>query len=80
MTLTLPPHITAATVMDAMTHATEAFTCMAKNPLSDAYATAAIQKPSHTLPQVMDNPKNSDGLQQQTQHPTLAPPPPPKPP
>ena len=44
MTLTLPPHITAATAMDALTHATEAFTCMAKNPLSDAYATAAVKK------------------------------------
>ena len=52
MTLTLPPHITAATAMDAMTHATEAFTCMAKNPLSDAYATAAIKKISTSLLQV----------------------------
>ncbi|MBI9075873.1 MAG: iron-containing alcohol dehydrogenase [Desulfatibacillum sp.] len=42
MTLTMPPKITAATGMDAMTHAVEAYTCIQKNPLSDAHATAAI--------------------------------------
>src|SRR5690606_13681211 len=38
MTLTLPPFLTAATAMDALTHATEAYISLAKNPLSDAYA------------------------------------------
>lgn len=61
MTLTLPPHITAATGMDALTHAIESFTCLAKNPLSDAYATAAIKKISASLLSVMDNPKDTDG-------------------
>jgi len=42
MTRTMPPHITAATGMDALTHAVEAYTCMQKNPMSDAYALAAI--------------------------------------
>lgn len=72
MTLTLPPHITAATAMDAMTHATEAFTCMAKNPLSDAYATAAIKKISASLLKVMDNPKDSDGRLELAQASTMA--------
>ncbi|MDL0432625.1 iron-containing alcohol dehydrogenase [Marinobacter sp. TBZ242] len=72
MTLTLPPHITAATAMDAMTHATEAFTCMAKNPLSDAYATAAIKKISGSLLKVMDNPKDSDGRLELAQASTMA--------
>ncbi|EDM47170.1 iron-containing alcohol dehydrogenase [Marinobacter algicola] len=72
MTLTLPPHITAATAMDAMTHATEAFTCMAKNPLSDAYATAAVKKISTSLLQVMDNPKDSDGRLELAQASTMA--------
>ncbi|MEP1582228.1 MAG: iron-containing alcohol dehydrogenase [Marinobacter sp.] len=72
MTLTLPPHITTATAMDAMTHATEAFTCMAKNPLSDAYATAAIKKISTSLLQVMDNPKDSDGRLELAQASTMA--------
>jgi alcohol dehydrogenase len=43
MTLTMPPRITAATGMDALTHAVEAFYCLGKNPVSDAYAVAAIQ-------------------------------------
>jgi len=42
MTMTMPPRITAATGMDALTHAVEAYTCLQKNPVSDAYAAAAI--------------------------------------
>lgn len=42
MTSTLPPRITASTGMDALCHAIEAYTCLQKNPLSDAYAAAAI--------------------------------------
>ncbi|MFL1406485.1 iron-containing alcohol dehydrogenase [Marinobacter sp. M1N3S26] len=61
MTLTLPPQITAATAMDALTHATEAYTCMAKNPLSDAYATAAVKKIGHSLLTVMNNPRDEQG-------------------
>lgn len=72
MTLTLPPHITAATAMDAMTHATEAFTCMAKNPLSDAYATSAIKKISKSLLNVMDNPKDAEGRLELAQASTMA--------
>ncbi len=72
MTLTLPPHITAATAMDALTHATEAFTCMAKNPLSDAYATAAVKKISSSLLNVMDNPKDADGRLELAQASTMA--------
>jgi alcohol dehydrogenase len=56
MTLTLPPAITAATAMDALTHAVEAYTCLAKNPLSDASATAAIELISHNLMPVMKQP------------------------
>ncbi len=51
----LPPHLTAMTAMDAMTHAVEAYTCMAHNPISDAYATAAIKKVSNHLFNVLDN-------------------------
>lgn len=61
MTLTLPPHITAATAMDALTHATEAYTCLARNPLSDAYATAAIRKIGRSLLAVMDTPDDAGG-------------------
>lgn len=72
MTLTLPPHITAATAMDAMTHATEAFTCLSKNPLSDAYAAAAVSKVSQYLLQVMDHPKEPEGRLQLAQASTMA--------
>lgn len=53
LTMGLPKKLTAATAMDAMTHACEAFTCLAKNPLSDAYATAAIKKIAAHLPRVL---------------------------
>ncbi len=42
MTLTLPPRITASTGMDTLCHAIEAYSCMQKNPVSDAYAAAAV--------------------------------------
>lgn len=43
MTQSLPPRITAATGLDALCHAIEAYTCDMKNPMSDAYALAAIR-------------------------------------
>ncbi len=61
MTLTLPPAITAATAMDAMTHAIEAYTCLAKNPLSDVGALTAIKLISRHLPRVMGAPDDADG-------------------
>lgn len=61
MTLTLPPIITAATAMDALTHAMEAYTCLAKNPLSDASAVSAIELIARHLMPVMKQPENRDG-------------------
>jgi alcohol dehydrogenase len=58
MTLTLPPLLTAATAMDAMTHAVESFIGLAKNPLSDAYASAAIRKIAQNLAIALEDPKN----------------------
>jgi alcohol dehydrogenase len=43
MTLTMPPKITAATGMDSLTHAIEAFYCLQKNPVSDAFSLGAIR-------------------------------------
>ncbi len=42
MTMGLPPRVTASTAMDALVHAVEAASCLQHNPLSDAYAHAAI--------------------------------------
>ena len=72
MTQTLPPHLTAMTAMDAMTHAVEAYTCMAANPISDAYATAAIKKVSASLFNVLDNPTDADGRLELAQASTMA--------
>ena len=72
MTLTLPPHITAMTAMDAMTHAIEAFTGMAKNPISDAYATLAIRKISENLIRVLDQPDDADARLELAQASTMA--------
>lgn len=72
MTLTLPVMITAATAMDALTHAVEAYTCLAANPMSDAYATAAIQKISRNLLTVMDHPRDAQGRLELAQASTMA--------
>jgi alcohol dehydrogenase len=42
MTVTMPPKITAATALDALTHSVEAFIGPQKNPVSDAFAASAI--------------------------------------
>ena len=72
MTQTLPPHLTAMTAMDAMTHAVEAYTCLAANPISDAYATAAIKKISANLFNVLDNPTDANGRLELAQASTMA--------
>lgn len=43
LTLTLPPALTAATGMDALTHAIEGFTSLSNDPISEALAFKAIQ-------------------------------------
>jgi len=53
MTQSLPPKLTAATGMDALTHAVEAYTCLQKNPMSDAYAWSAITLISKNIEQAV---------------------------
>ncbi|MFZ5722861.1 MAG: iron-containing alcohol dehydrogenase [Pseudomonadota bacterium] len=72
MTMTLPAHITAMTAMDAMTHAVEAYTCLAANPISDAFASRAIRKISENLLKVMDNPGDAEGRLELAQASTMA--------
>lgn len=72
MTMSLPPKITAATAMDAMTHAVESFTCLAKNPISDSYATAAIKKISDNLVRVLNEPGDVEGRLELAQAATMA--------
>lgn len=61
MTMTLPPKLTAATGMDALTHAMEAYISIQKNPLSDAYAWQAIRMISQHIRQVTRDPQNKEG-------------------
>lgn len=72
MTQTLPAHLTAMTAMDAMTHAIEAYTCLAHNPISDAYATAAISKIRENLLPILDNPSNAQKRLELAQASTMA--------
>lgn len=58
LTLTLPPKITASTGMDALCHAIEGYSCMQKNPLSDAYAITAIKLIMENLELVCKEPSN----------------------
>ncbi len=61
MTLTLPPHITAATAMDAMAHAVESTIMLSKNPVSDAHAHEAMALISQNLLSVIKNPSDQEG-------------------
>ena len=49
-TLTAPPEVTAATGMDALTHAVEAYTSRKGNSLTDIYALSAIKRIFTYLP------------------------------
>lgn len=55
MTETLPAKLTASTGMDALCHAIEAYTCLQKNPVSDAYATAAVKLISENIFKAVKN-------------------------
>ena len=61
MTMSLPPKLTAATGMDALTHAVEAYTCLQKNPISDAYAFSAIKSVTSNLINVVKNGNDTHG-------------------
>lgn len=56
LTLTLPAAVTAATGVDAMVHAIEAFTSkLLKNPISDALALQALRLLHRNLPRVLQD-------------------------
>lgn len=72
MTQTLPPRLTAMTAMDALTHAIEAYLGLAANPMSDAYAYAAIEKIANHLFDVIDEPENAEARLELAQASTMA--------
>ncbi len=60
MTMTLPPKITAATGMDALTHAIEAYYSLQKNPISDSLAISAIRLVVSNLVPCVENGSDAD--------------------
>jgi alcohol dehydrogenase class IV len=64
LTLGLPAAVTAATGIDAMVHAIEAYTsAIKKNPLSDLLAREALRLLSHNLDEVVRNGSNREARQ-----------------
>lgn len=58
LTLTLPPHVTAAPGIDAFTHALEAFVSTQAHPISDMYALEAMSLISANLAMAFANGAN----------------------
>lgn len=50
LTFTVPPHVTAATGVDALVHAIEGYTCTVTNPISKAFGVRAMQTIVPALP------------------------------
>jgi len=60
MTVKMPRGLTAATGLDALTHAIEAYVSVKAQPLTDILALSAIKKIGRFLPQAWANPENLD--------------------
>ena len=61
MTVSLPPLVTAATAIDALTHAIEACICKPKNPFSEAHAMMAVKLIREHLPGVLADANDLQG-------------------
>lgn len=59
-TMTAPPKVTAATGVDALTHAIEAYTSRKAQPLTDIFAVSAIKKIHKNLPLCYEDGKNEE--------------------
>ncbi|MDD2389591.1 MAG: iron-containing alcohol dehydrogenase [Desulfobacterales bacterium] len=58
MTMKMPRHLTAATGLDALTHAIEAYVSVKSQPMSDIMALSAVELLGRYLPQAWSNPDN----------------------
>ena len=58
LTLTVPPAVTAATGLDALTHAIEAFTATCSEPIGDACALYAIELIYNNIASAYETPDN----------------------
>jgi len=64
LTVGLPPSVTAATGMDALTHALESYLSINHNPWSDGIALQVIKMVSTNLPRAVDDGKDLDARAQ----------------
>ncbi|WP_373796679.1 iron-containing alcohol dehydrogenase [Neisseria dentiae] len=60
----MPAPLTAATGMDALTHAVEAYVSTAASPITDAVAVKAIELIARYLPTAVSDPKNKEAREQ----------------
>ncbi len=58
LTVDLPPHLTAATGMDALTHCLEAYVASGFHPLADAVAIDGLRRVARSLPVAFREPKD----------------------
>jgi alcohol dehydrogenase len=58
LTVSLPPHLTASTGMDALTHAIEAYVARGASPISDMFALKAMELIWENLPIAVKEGKN----------------------
>ena len=58
LTLTMPPAVTSATGIDAISHAVESYVTKARNPISQLFSRRAWKLLSEGLPRVFDNPRD----------------------
>ena len=54
LTISMPPHVTAATGMDALVHSLEAYVTAAANPISDSYARTSFMLIGKSLKNAVD--------------------------
>ncbi|MEB2275477.1 iron-containing alcohol dehydrogenase [Bacillus sp. ILBB4] len=64
LTLSVPPKVTAATGVDALTHAVEAYISVNANPATDALALKAIRMISSSLRTAVENGKDKEARTQ----------------
>ena len=63
-TMTAPPHVTAATGLDALCHAVEAYTSRMAQPMSDTFALSAVKKIFQYLPTAFHNGNDTEAREQ----------------
>ncbi|MGH7129790.1 MAG: iron-containing alcohol dehydrogenase, partial [Planctomycetaceae bacterium] len=60
LTVSQPPHVTAATGIDAISHALETFVTRPRNPVSQLFSLQAWQLLAHGFPRVIDEPDDRE--------------------